>query len=285
MTIKDFFCKFGPVIILFVLIAFSIFSKKDEQLSKLKALAKANRYSIISVIKKEDASLYTQGLIIDKNNLYESGGLYKHSTINRYNYPSFTDRRKIDLPKDVFAEGIAICRRANRIFQLTYKENITMLYSYPEMNYLGHVHSIKDMREGWGLCEGRTDNEMFATDGSEYIFVLECNETGYSLKNKIKVTYKNRPIDLLNDLVFGKGFIYANRYFDRVILKIDVETGVVVDVYDMESLILYEIEKFDLTIDRIKSGDVLNGIAYDKEADLFLLTGKKWSNYYQIRFP
>lgn len=58
------------------------------------------------------------------------------------------------------------------------------------------------------------------------------------------------------------------------IVQIDPATGKVVAFYDMSTL--YPIRQ------RSKVDDVLNGIAFDQEEDVFYLTGKNWSKYYKV---
>ena len=79
-------------------------------------------------------------------------------------------------------------------------------------------------------------------------------------------------------------YIYANVYLEDKILKINPRNGQVMYVYNMKSLINYELKNGDLTVNRINRGDVLNGIAYIPEKKSFILTGKLWNYYYEIIF-
>ena len=68
------------------------------------------------------------------------------------------------------------------------------------------------------------------------------------------------------------------------IYKINPSNGNVERSYDMIELINHEYKKFTLSPSRLNSGDVLNGIAYDKSNKKFVVTGKKWGYFYEVQF-
>ena len=57
-------------------------------------------------------------------------------------------------------------------------------------------------------------------------------------------------------------------------MKINYEDGIVVDEYDGSKLVAHETG--------LKRDEVINGIAYSKESKKYILTGKKWSNFYEV---
>lgn len=269
----------------------------------LKTLINNKDYEVVKIISK-DESIYTQGLFFSLNSksLFESGGLYKESVLIKYAYPSMMKKKEIKLDPKFFAEGIAVCysRKDNQfvLFQLTYQERVILKYSYPSMNYIDLIPIDKRLKEGWGLTSSFIPNKLLATNGSDSIFVLNCDED-LEVSSVIKVAFvinnskkededENgehlKPLDRLNELTFANGFIYANRYFDHSIYKINPESGRVVRKYDMSQLALHEITHHKMTNERLNKGDVLNGIAYDYTTNTFLLTGKRWSNYYLVKF-
>ena len=71
---------------------------------------------------------------------------------------------------------------------------------------------------------------------------------------------------------------------DTNIYKINPNNGEVMNVYNMQPLIDYELNKGKLTAQRLFYGDVLNGIVYIPERKSFILTGKLWDYYYEIVF-
>jgi glutamine cyclotransferase len=241
-----------------------------------------NDYEVSRIFKRTE-TYYTQGLFIDDRSefLYESGGLYGESVAIKMEYPSLKIVKKINLDSRYFAEGFARC--GDSAYQLTWQEAKVLKYSYPDLNYQDSLNQPKEMAEGWGLSESGNKNEMIATDGSDKIYFIDCSD-GLKVTKIIKVKKGNSQINRLNALVFANNYIWSNRYFDRNIYKINPVSGEVERIYNMSLLVDYEINKKTLSIGRLNSGDVLNGIAYDKLNKRFLLTGKKWGHFYEISF-
>jgi len=239
-------------------------------------------YKVLSILKRP-LTVYTQGIFFDStgNFLYESGGLYNESTLKKLKYPSLEVEKSIDLDNRFFAEGIAKCGNG-QVFQLTWQENVILKYDMDSLEKMGSIPLDPKLREGWGLSDFDKDT-LIATDGSANIFYLSCKENLKVVKT-IRATLNGVPLRNLNELVYAKGFIYANVYFDKQIYKIDPSTGSVVKKYYMNALVDFERKKNTLTFSALSSGDVLNGIAYDANRDVFLLTGKRWGYFYEVKF-
>ena len=194
--------------------------------------------------------------------------------------------KKINLEQKYFAEGIAGNSINNILYQLTYKEKEILLYSFPNIELKKKIKMPSELREGWGMCPGKEKDEFFATDGSDKIFILKINKDNNELyvKSYINVTQNLRPIHRLNELIYDGNFIYSNVYFEKSIIKINPNNGEIMNVYNMQPLIEYELKNGKLTIQRINSGDVLNGIVYIPEKKSFIITGKLWDYYYEVVF-
>ena len=82
------------------------------------------------------------------------------------------------------------------------------------------------------------------------------------------------PVTRLNELEYVQGEIYANVWQTDRIARISPETGQVVGWIDLEGLLSAE--------DRTEPVDVLNGIAYDAQADRLFVTGKLWPKLFEI---
>lgn len=67
-----------------------------------------------------DAHAFTEGFLLNENNLYESSGLYSHSSLRKIDLASGKIIKEYALPPQYFAEGIAII--GNHLYQLTYKK-------------------------------------------------------------------------------------------------------------------------------------------------------------------
>ena len=245
-----------------------------------------NMYRVINIFPRKNPTVYTQGLIYYNHSLFESGGLYRQSTLTHMEWPSQKIIKQINLDPKYFAEGIGVSLENNKLYQLTYKEREILLYSFPDLNLIKKLKMPVEMREGWGLAYCEEKKEFYATDGSDQIFVFNIDKTNdeFKLIKTLKVTLDMKPIYQLNELISDGIYIYSNVYFSDKILKINPNNGQVMNVYDMKPLLDYEIQNGNVTMGRIRSGEVLNGITYIPEKKSFILTGKLWNFYYEIIF-
>jgi glutamine cyclotransferase len=254
-------------------------------LSLLNNCSKIKQYSpsfTVQEIYRKSQNLYTQGMFFSQsgNYLFESSGLYGSSRLVLNSFPQLSFIKSIDLPYNFFAEGIALCR--NIIYMLTWKERTVLAFSYPYMDYLGSLTMDPNIKEGWGLAS-YSDDFLVASDGTENLYFLDCNKSLKVVKF-LPVQFNNYYIKNLNALEFAKGYIWANIYFDNRILKINPNTGRVETSYDMSSLVNFELSQSSLSLSSLYQGNVLNGIAYNKSENFFLLTGKNWGYYYRVKF-
>ena len=113
------------------------------------------------------------------------------------------------------------------------------------------------------------------SDGTENLTFLDPE----SLKpvRSLRVMENGVGLNNLNEVEYIKGFIYANVWTTNYIAKIDPSTGKVVAKLDLSSVVTEAKNKN-------QHADVLNGIAYDSTSDKIYVTGKLWSNIYQIDF-
>lgn len=79
-------------------------------------------------------------------------------------------------------------------------------------------------------------------------------------------------------------YIYANDYQTNNILKIDVNTGFTESI-DFSQLFKQQKEFIESTNEASYDwgNNVLNGIAYNKEKQTFLVTGKMWDFAYEVK--
>ena len=228
--------------------------------------------------KSNDAILYTQGLILEEDGtMLESGGLYNQSTLTRMKYPSSKIVSQTKLKNNQFAEGIA--KVGSKIYQLTWRERTINVYDSDTLEKTGELEMDKQMKEGWGLGKYK-NNELIATDSTDKIFFLD--DQTLKVKRYITVMSEGRSVSYINALDFDGTNIYANVYLTSNILKIDPETGNVLKTYELNNLVKNEINSNTLNESRFNGGDVLNGIAYDANRKLFILTGKRWGHFYEV---
>ena len=243
-----------------------------------------NDFEIINILpRKYDNNIYTQGLFFSKNNkyLYESGGLYNESSLIKLNYPSLTINKKVNLKENLFGEGIAECN--NYIYQLIWKEKKILKYD-KNLKLIEYISLDNKIKEGWGLANYNKDT-LLLTDGSNKIYYLDCNKN-FKIKNILSIyDNNNNEVNYLNDLIYNNGYIYANIYYKNNIVKINEKNGKIEKTYELDILMNNEINNNNVTKEYLfDNGYVLNGIAYNKKNNTFLVTGKKWNNFYEIVF-
>ena len=111
------------------------------------------------------------------------------------------------------------------------------------------------------------------SDGSDTLYFL--NPDTFDDTGSIRVMENGNPVNQLNELEFIKGKVYANVYLTSRIAIISPETGEVTGWIDLQGLADREEQLGDV--------DVLNGIAYDADKDLLMVTGKFWPELFEIK--
>ena len=229
----------------------------------------------VGTVYKHDTISYTEGLLFHDKQLFESSGATSEypetrSMVGIVNMNTGKIDKKVELNRDLyFGEGIAFFK--NRLYQLTYRNQTGFIY---DATTYKRIDSFRfQNKEGWALT---TDsNSLIMSDGTNTLTWLDPA----SLKpvKTLAVTENGIALDSLNELEYIKGYIYANRYLKNYIVKIDPASGNVVGKLDLTSLVEAEHVKRP-------NGDVLNGIAYDRDNDKIYVTGKLWASIYQVIF-
>ena len=213
-----------------------------------------------------DKKAFTQGLIFHDGNLLESTGQYGESTLRRVELKSGKVKKKVDVGKQFFAEGLTLLK--GKLYQLTWQEHKAFVYDAASLNREKEFYLDGD---GWGLTH---DGEsLILSDGSDQLRFIDP-ET-FRVKRTIKVSDRGKPVRELNELEYVKGEIFANVWHDDRIARIDPRDGRVVGWIDLKGL---------LPANQITDGEaVLNGIAYDEAGDRLFVTGKLWPKLFEIR--
>jgi len=172
------------------------------------------------------------------------------------------------LAPEFFGEGIALLN--NEVLQLTWQSQTGFVYNLSDFHLL---RRFSYSGEGWGLTTNGNSNELYMSDGTAEIRVLD----GSSLSEKRRFTVRDgdAPIDQLNELEFVEGEIFANVWQTDRIARISPQSGEVVGWIDLTGLLS--------PIYRLEPGAVLNGIAYDSTRKRLFVTGKLWPNVFEIR--
>ncbi|HAN95612.1 MAG TPA: glutamine cyclotransferase [Firmicutes bacterium] len=214
-----------------------------------------------------DPAAFTQGLVFAGGLLYEGTGLYGESSLRRVRLADGEVLQQVDLESRFFGEGIALLR--GRIFQLTWREGTGFIYDLESLEKIGE---FTYPGEGWGLTTDGT--YLIMSDGSSLLRFLDP-ETLEPV-GTLQVRSSRGEVTLLNELEYINGEIWANIWLSSVICRIDPQSGQGLGWIDLQQLSAAEREGNP-------GADVLNGIAWDAEAERIFVTGKLWSRVYEIR--
>jgi glutamine cyclotransferase len=215
--------------------------------------------------RPHDTSAYTQGLVWHEGRLYESAGLYGQSSLRQVDPATGEVRRRVDLPQQYFAEGLA--RVGDRLIQITWNEGAALVYRLSDFQKVGE---LRYTGEGWGLCHDGA--RLVMSDGSDRL-TFRDPET-FATVGEVRVRMGGAPVDRLNELECVDGAVYANVYQTEDIVRIDPATGEVTAVIDASGLLG--------AADYQAGAEVLNGIAWMPETRRFLITGKRWPLMFEV---
>ncbi|MCY4147685.1 MAG: glutaminyl-peptide cyclotransferase [Chloroflexi bacterium] len=218
-----------------------------------------------------DSSAFTQGLLWHDGALYESTGLRGRSSLRRVDIE--TGAPEINLPLDAayFAEGLE--RVGDRLIQLTWQSGLAFVY---DLHSFELIETIEYAGEGWGLCsDGRF---LFMSDGSSYLSLRDLATFELLFRGAVTLEGQLIPPQLLNELECVGEHIYANAWNTDYIFRIDRITGEITALIDASAL-LTAAERSAMS-----PGSVLNGIAYNPDAQTFYITGKNWGALFEVVF-
>ena len=213
-----------------------------------------------------DPAAFTQGLVWEDGVFLEGTGLRGRSSLRRVEAESGEVVQSVALAEDLFGEGITAF--GDQLYQLTWQARKGFVYDRQSFDLL---QEFAYPTEGWGITH---DGErLIMSDGSATLFFWDpetLEEIG-----SVNVTFRDEPVQRLNELEYIDGRVYANVWQTNQIVIIDPTTGVVTGVIDLTDL---------LTAD-LRSGteDVLNGIAYDPANKRLFVTGKLWPWIFEIK--
>lgn len=222
-------------------------------------------YEIVQVYP-HDQNAYTQGLVYENGFLYEGTGQRGSSSLRKIKAESGELQASLNLPPDIFGEGI--CIYGDKIIQLTWTSGIGFVY---DKNSFKFLNKINYATQGWGIT---TDGEnLIMSDGSNNLIFIDPDS--YTEKSRLEVFDNKGAVHNLNELEFINDIVYANIYTTDRIAMIDPESGKVLSYIHLDGLLKEKDHHPEL--------DVLNGIAYDVEGDRLFVTGKNWPKLFEIK--
>lgn len=222
-------------------------------------------YTIVNTFA-HDRDAFTQGLIYLDDIFYEGTGLYEQSSLRKVDPESGEVLKKIDLPPNVFGEGITVF--GDRLFQLTWKARRGFVYNKDTFEKL---EEFEYPTEGWGITHD--GKRLIMSDGSDTLYFWDPDTLAEI--GRVRVRDEHGPVVRLNELEYINGEVFANVWQTDRIARINPETGQVVGWIVLPNLLT--------AADKSEPVDVLNGIAYDAATDRLFVTGKFWPKLFEIQ--
>jgi glutamine cyclotransferase len=209
---------------------------------------------------------FVQGLDVDSQTLFVSSGGYGRSYIATLDTKHFQTIKKSKLSRRLFAEGLTSLNQ--HLWLITWKSGIAFRLN----KQLEPEAEFRFQGEGWGLTHN--GEYLIMSNGSPHLSVRDPKD--FAELYRIRVSASGLDLFAINELEYHQGEIWANVWKTPYIYRIDANNGRANCRYDMSALV----EKHQ----RGRAEAVLNGIAYDQQADAFWISGKQWSHIYLIRF-
>ena len=220
-------------------------------------------YDVINVYP-HDPNAFTQGLVIDDGVMYEGTGLTGESSLRRVDIETGDVLQIHELPSEFFGEGITVF--GDKIIQLTWQSEIGFVY---DKNSFELLQNFSYPTEGWGITTDGT--QLIMSDGTANLYFLDPKT--FQTIGQVEVRNGTVPVNRLNELEYINGEVYANVWMANKIAIINPHTGQVTGWIDLTGI---------YTPETSNSNNVLNGIAYDAENSRLYVTGKRWSQLFQI---
>jgi glutamine cyclotransferase len=250
--------------------------EKPQDKARVEAVAEARKvpewkgHSMLGyeVIREfpHDSEAFTQGLLVSQGQWIESTGGYGTTSIRRVERETGKIWKRTDLPAEFFGEGAA--EMDGKIYQLTWQSQRGFIY---DTKTLQKLDDFQYQGEGWGLTNDASS--LIMSNGSDRLRYLDPKT--FHVWRELQVRINGEPVNLLNELEFIEGEIFANVWRTEKIVRINPKDGNVVGVIDLTGI--------DAKEKRRDPEHVLNGIAYDPKTGEMFVTGKCWPKIYQIQ--
>ncbi len=208
---------------------------------------------------------YTEGFFYLGGLFYEGTGLKGRSGITVSEPETGKIIQRLALSSEYFGEGIVDW--GPNIYEWTWQANICFVY---DRFSLRPLKQFTYKGEGWGMT--RNSKEIITSDGTATLRFR--NPNNFREIRHIVVKDEGKAVDLLNEVEYIQGEIYANVWHSDRIARISPRDGHVIGRIDLNGLLPVN--------QRLNDESVLNGIVYDPQHDRLFVTGKQWPSIFEI---
>ncbi len=227
--------------------------------------APVSGYTVVARYPHSTSS-YTEGLLYIDGLFYEGTGLQGHSSVLAIEPATARVVQRLDLPAQYFGEGIV--NWGAQLYEWTWQSHVCFVYDRASLRL---VRQFAYTGEGWGMT--RDAASIITSDGTATLRFRD--PLSFAETRRIVVKDGTQPVDLLNELEYVKGEIYANVWHTDRIARISPRDGRVLGWIDLAGLLP--------GVEKLNDEAVLNGIAYDAEHDRLFVTGKQWPTIFEIK--
>lgn len=255
-------------------------STTEENKNEMPPIRVYKHFALLEILP-HDPKAFTQGLTYGNNKLWEGTGLYGKSEIRHINPATGDSYSSTSLDAKYFGEGITYYEhpKEKRLIQLSWREKTGWIYNCDTFELDSEFTYETSTGEGWGITFVPERNEFIVTDGSQYLHFWDAETLKEKKEKRMAVKYDNpdgsesREISRLNEVEYVDGYLLSNVWYQDVLLKINIDTGFVEQVYNFQ----------ELYVDRAQGADCFNGISVtDKPGELWV-TGKQWPHMYRVK--
>jgi glutaminyl-peptide cyclotransferase len=227
--------------------------------------APVESYKVVATFPHSTSS-YTEGFFYLNGMFYEGTGMEGRSGVVVTDPATGVVSQRHDLAPQYFGEGIVDW--GPNVYEWTWKSHVCFVY---DRFSLRQMKQFAYTGEGWGMT--RSAKELITSDGTPTLRFRD--PATFKETRHIVVKDGGREIQLLNELEYIKGEIYANVWHSDRIARISPKDGHVIAWIDLTGLLPAG--------QRVDAESVLNGIAYDAAGDRLFVTGKQWPKVFEIK--
>jgi glutaminyl-peptide cyclotransferase len=223
---------------------------------------------VAQIVKRypHDPRAFTEGLFIDRGELFESTGEEGRSSVRQVDLASGKVLRSVRIPPPQFGEGIVAWQ--GQILSLTWRDKVGYRWNRKTFKKLG---TFTYEGEGWALTSN--GRELVMSDGTDTLRFIDPAK--FTVRRTVKVTVQGKPLHMINELEWVDGLVYANIWMTDFAVKIDPANGKVVGLIDLSAL--------HQAAGAFGQDQVANGVAWDVKARKLFFTGKEWPALFEVK--
>ena len=182
-----------------------------------------------------DAKAFTQGLQFHNGKLYEGTGEPRESRLYELLISKPESQKKNILSR---IQPFLVKELPFLKIKFTSLRGKTTKFLFITVNDIMHpIATYNWSLEGWGITND--GNNLIISDGSSKLYYVLPDENTKEMKTMkiLTVADNTGELDSLNELEYINGYVFANRWYNNHIYKIDTSNGHAVGIMDFTGLL------------------------------------------------